>query len=372
MTKIERQGGPERDSASTLAAFPQPVPAAADRRRGALDSLRLFAIMAVLFDHYTDPQDIRIGNISVRFFLLLSGFLITRTLMRFDGADWTTYRAALRSFYGRRALRIWPLYYAIVFALFFAGYFSWKWLAVDVLFLTNFVQAWENDWDVPGYLGHVWTLCVQEQFYLFWPVVFLMLSRKRLLFLAGMIAVSIAFRGVLLAEGRQFDVAAYVFPLASFDALALGALLAILESRMRIVRPALAIAILTGLCLTILYHGPLAVQVVALPTLQLVPLGILTWMVFDDRLGRMGRMLEWPSLVFLGRISLGIYLLHMPLWLMAHELAPPAIMPFVEHPSLTTFAIMSSLTIGAAIASWLILEQPLQRFRRFLPYPERR
>ncbi len=352
-----------------LAALPETAPADANRRRGALDTMRLFAIMAVLFDHYVEPVSVHLGSISVRFFLLLSGFLITRTLLRFDGADWATYRTALRSFYGRRALRIWPLYYAILLVLLVTGYISWKWLWVNALFLTNFAQAYMNDWDVPGYLVHVWTLCVQEQFYLFWPALFLALGSRRMVFLIGMITVAVVFRGVMLWDGREDDLAAYVLPFASFDALAIGSLLAVLEGKVQLSRPGLTIAILAVLCAVLNEYGHPYVQFVILPTLLLVPLGILTLLAFDDRLGRVAVLLEWPPLVFLGRISLGIYLLHLPLWLAAHELAPASLMPLVGPSGLTTFAIMAPVTIVVATVSWLVLEKPLQRFRRHLPYP---
>jgi len=352
-----------------LSAFPQLPVTDGNRRRGALDSLRLFAILAVLFDHYVEPDFFYLGGVSVRFFLLLSGFLITRTLLRYDGADWPTYRKALRSFYGRRALRIWPLYYVILLAVFVSGYFSWKWLLVNVLFLTNFAQAYLNDWNVPGYLAHVWTLCVQEQFYLFWPVLFLALGQKRKPFLLGMIAIAVIFRIWLLTQDRQYDVAAYVFPFASFDALALGSLLAIVEGKVRIARPGFVIALLAAACAVVIFHGHLYVQIVLLPTMLLIPLGVLTLMVFDDRLGRTATLLEWPPFVFLGRISLGIYLLHLPLWLVAHELTPEPLIALVRPGSLLTFAVMTPVTIAAASASWFVLERPLQKYRRHLPYP---
>ncbi len=352
-----------------LAALPETAPADANRRRGALDSMRLFAIMAVLFDHYVEPVSVHLGSISVRFFLLLSGFLITRTLLRFDGVDWATYRRALRSFYGRRALRIWPLYYAILLVLLVSGYFSWKWLAVNVLFLTNFALAYQNTWETPGYLAHVWTLCVQEQFYVFWPVLFLLLGRHRRVFLIIMIALTIMFRGWMLSQGQEESVAYYVLPFASFDALALGSLFALLEGKIRIAAPWLTVILLMGLWVVLRTFGNIYVHILLMPTLLLVPLGLLALLAFDDRLGRVAVLLEWPPLVFLGRISLGIYLLHMPLWLAAHELAPASIMPFVGPSGLTTFAIMAPVTIGVATVSWLVLEKPLQRHRRHLPYP---
>jgi peptidoglycan/LPS O-acetylase OafA/YrhL len=340
----------------------------ADDRRGGLDSLRFLAILAVLFDHYVDPEVFRPGNISVRFFLLISGFLITRTLLRHDSLDWLGFRAVLKSFYARRALRIWPLYHLLLLTIFAAGWISVLQLTVHGVFLTNFAQAWRNDWNLPWYLAHLWTLCVQEQYYLVWPLLFFVLRSKRWWFLAAMIAVAVCFRLGMLVSGQEGTVGFYTLPLASFDALAVGSLLAISHERWTVQNPLGLSVVLVGLCLAVSYSGSELLQVVVLPVLWLFALGVVTMGVFENRFGRPAGFLNWRPLVFLGRISLGIYLLHMPVWQAFMIWSPSWLDPYVSQPSFHAFALLVPATILLATLSWLYFERPLQQFRRHFAY----
>ncbi|MCW3798014.1 acyltransferase [Sphingomonas sp. BN140010] len=355
-----------------------PAPIATSRadqeRRHGLDSLRFLAILAVLFDHFVQLPAVQPGYVSTRFFLLLSGFLITRTLLRYEGPEPGRNRHLLRSFYGRRALRIWPLYYLILLGVLAAGLLPLRQFVVHAAFLTNIVQAWTNNWDLPWYLTHVWTLCVQEQFYLLWPAVMLPLGqRSRQWFLVALIGAAVLFRLLLWQLGMSDQVAFYTAPFASADALAAGSLLAIVHgaAAARLDRPAATIVALFGGCLLLHFVGRAAASTVLLPTLWLAPLGFLTLAVFDGRLGSAGAWLEWPPLAFLGRISLGIYLLHLPLWLLFFKLAPDWLQRLVPAPSWAAFLLLAPATIATAAVSWWLFEQPLQRFRRYLPYPAR-
>jgi peptidoglycan/LPS O-acetylase OafA/YrhL len=339
-----------------------------DDRRGGLDSLRFLAILAVLFDHYVDPEVVRPGNISVRFFLLISGFLITRTLLRHGLPDWSAYRVVLRSFYARRALRIWPLYHLLLVAIFAVGWISWRQLAVHGVFLTNFAQAWRNDWNIPWYLAHLWTLCVQEQYYLVWPLLFFFLGAKRWYFLVAMIAVAVCFRVSMLVSGQENAVGYHTLPMASFDALAMGSLLAIFPERWSVQHPLRLFAVLVTLCIAVSYADSGALRHAVLPVLWLFALGILTIGVFENRLGRASGILNWKPLVFLGRISLGIYLLHLPVWQAFIMWSPSGLHPYVSQPSIHAFGLLTLATILFSTLSWLFFERPLQQFRRYFPY----
>lgn len=365
----------EQPSATgTLARAPEPTSVEAvpklgpDDRRGGLDSLRFLAILAVLFDHYVDPEVVRPGNISVRFFLLISGFLITRTLLRHGSQDWSQYRVVLRSFYARRALRIWPLYHLLLVVIFAVGWISLLQLAVHSVFLTNFAQAWRNDWNIPWYLAHLWTLCVQEQYYLVWPLLFFFLGARRWYFLVAMIAMAVCFRASMLIGGQESTVGYYTLPIASFDALAMGSLLAIYPERWSVQHPLRLSAALAALCIAVSYAESQALRHAVLPVLWLFALGVLTIGVFENRLGRANGFLNWRPLVFLGRISLGIYLLHMPVWHAFMMWSPSWLGPHVLQPSLHAFGLLAAATILLATLSWLFFERPLQQFRRYFPY----
>jgi peptidoglycan/LPS O-acetylase OafA/YrhL len=207
-------------------------------RREQLDSLRLLAISGVLFDHAGISTRFLPGIVGVRFFLLLSGFLITRTLIaqlpgRGAGAAGSS-RTALLSFYAKRALRIWPLYYLIIAVLLAGGAIGLREAAIHGLFVTNIMQAIKNHWHVTSwFLPHFWTICVQEQFYLLWPLLFLLLdTTRRNLLLFAMLGVAVLFRLGMWWTGLHTQVGFHTLPFASFDALAVGSLLAIGHARL--------------------------------------------------------------------------------------------------------------------------------------------
>jgi peptidoglycan/LPS O-acetylase OafA/YrhL len=173
----------------------------------ALDGIRAFAFLLVFFHHYCHFE---VGWTGVDVFFVLSGFLITGIL--YDTRD-TLHRA--RNFYVRRSLRIFPLYYAValVFVLLwpvFHWQWNWGWITWP-LYLANWaiyappyahgaalsasIEALNNGWlhgshNSIALIGHFWSLCVEEQFYLFWPwVVFKVRSRRALIAIASAIIV---------------------------------------------------------------------------------------------------------------------------------------------------------------------------------------
>ncbi len=167
----------------------------------ALDGLRAIAVLMVFYHHYLDhPVILNWGWAGVDVFFVLSGFLIT-------GILYDTRNAAhrFRNFYVRRTLRIFPLYYAVLLvALLLTPVFHWVWHPVWYLwpiYLGNFGRfIWLHDYQTNSvvmdhllssdrqfdpplvfFLGHFWSLCVEEQFYLVWPFfVFLIKDRVKL------------------------------------------------------------------------------------------------------------------------------------------------------------------------------------------------
>ena len=169
----------------------------------ALDGMRAVAVLMVFWQHYSSgtsfAKNFRWGWTGVDIFFVLSGFLITGILY-----DTRHDQFRFRNFYVRRALRIFPLYYA-VFLLALALYpvFHWVWHPIWILwpiylgnfgrfiwlkdYLTNPVQmdhlvsARPMSFQLVVYLGHFWSLCIEEQFYLVWPLmVFYIRDRIRL------------------------------------------------------------------------------------------------------------------------------------------------------------------------------------------------
>jgi peptidoglycan/LPS O-acetylase OafA/YrhL len=219
----------------------------------ALDGLRALAVLMVFCNHYFSRarRDLQWGWTGVDIFFVLSGFLITGILY-----DTRNTKHRFRNFYVRRTLRIFPLYYGVLLiALLLAPIFRWVWHPAWFLwplYLGNYARfIWLSDFlegtgtlehlrtSLPSYtpifmyLGHFWSLCVEEQFYLVWPlVVFLVRDRKRLRNICAAVCVlALAARIAcvfFVPEPYLKAELLYRFTPLRADALLLGGLLALM------------------------------------------------------------------------------------------------------------------------------------------------
>jgi len=205
-----------------------------------LDGLRFLAIAAVLWHHAPvygamadPPRLLERGFVGVDLFFVLSGYLITTLLLREAARDG---RFSLAGFYRRRAIRILPVYFVVVTAM-------GLWFVVVrgqteyaplwpfyYLFLSNFLVA-----DIPN-LGPTWSLSVEEQYYLIWPLLLLLLPRRAVLpALAVLVAVNVAGAAGLLAPLGIVPVEAGVLrlalPNATYAPILMGSAVALLLDR---------------------------------------------------------------------------------------------------------------------------------------------
>jgi len=212
----------------------------------ALDGVRGLAILAVLLFHFVAPRDPKgpidaaitwlfsYGALGVDLFFVLSGFLITGIL--YDSRADPSY---FRNFYMRRVLRIFPLYYGVLVIVFFVvpaipalhgseiaglrSHQAWAWL-----YGVNIYLAIHGGW-VLSYIEHFWSLAIEEQFYLAWPLVVWLLAANPRLFLTFSLAAAIAsFGGRIIASlsGASPIVMTVLTPF-QLDALAIGGFLAV-------------------------------------------------------------------------------------------------------------------------------------------------
>lgn len=313
------------------------------------------------------------GWMGVDVFFVLSGFLITGILLDARGDGQRPPVGYFRSFYARRVLRIFPLYYLFVGAilLFHPTATShgtwWLWL-----FLTNVLVS-RYGWDAaPPATGHLWSLAVEEQFYLIWPALIATLPRRVFRTTAiTLVFAAPALRAILWAVGESRG--AYVLTLPRADALALGACVAFLvRDRRRYIETAWIVAgiALAGLVFLLAYDR-LATQYslwallggsdcVALLTaaaiyLVVVAPGALRW-------------LSNPALVSLGAYSYAIYLIHVP---MRH-----AISTWVTAHASGTIPVFLGIATGLLVCSWCaawvlwrVIERPALSLKRFVPMP---
>ena len=338
-----------------------------------LEGLRGIAVTIVVLFH-AGLLGVVGGFVGVDAFFVISGFLITGLLARELSADG---RLDLAGFYGRRARRILPAAtVAIVVILAWAALvvapLDLGSIAVDAsasgLFVGNLVFAFRaTDYfgaTAPSPFLHYWSLGVEEQFYLVWPLLLLLAFRSRRPRLIAFAVFLASLALCIVVTPTQAPWAFYMLPTRAWQ-LALGALLALNASGL--VRIPSAIAALggwlglglLGLAATVLepsvgYPGFAAL----LPSV-----GVALLIVGGIRPFGPGRVLAMWPLRSLGRISFSLYLYHWPLLVLGGVAA--------GNLSLTTRWSLVAAAVVVAYASWRFVEQPFLRTRRVRPAPRR-
>jgi peptidoglycan/LPS O-acetylase OafA/YrhL len=354
-----------------------------------LDALRAFAVLGVLVYHYapTTKSVAPLGPYGVRLFFVLSGFLITGILLRGDTGDRLR---TLRQFYARRFLRIFPAYYLVLFvaaALAVPGIRAG--LGWHAIYLSNYWFIF-HDWHSPNYAGHLWSLAVEEQFYIVAPMVVLFAPRRhltRILLVAA--AAAIAYRAGAFAAGLN-NATPSVATVDCLDSLGLGSLLAVTRSQGlsdRWTRWALSIGVLLlavsisasqmfnhGFSTNVLvfryaYKGMLDLQAVTQDT-AIALIGV--WLVAGASRGfrgLAGKVLSSSPLVYLGTISYGVYLYHyFMIWVFRREFGWIR----KQHPNQGVyFLTLTAATIAVASISWFAFERPINGLKRYFPYEKR-
>ena len=359
----------------------------------ALDGVRGLAITLVLFYHFTmglTPSGfvakglIKLGSIGwcgVDLFFVLSGFLITGIL---DDARQTGRRHPFRNFYGRRVLRVFPLYFGTLFVLALIGAARgfegigeanlWNWT-----FSTNVLVALRGAW-FP--LSHFWSLAVEEHFYLVWPMVVVLGGRKMALRSTfALIVLSLLARSALVASGATLG--AYVLTVCRVDSLAIGGALALWlrdktepRERLRVVQ-ALGLISVTGLIALILwrrglaFHDP-AVQIIGYPLLAIAGAMLIAAVVTVPS-WPIPRAFQHPLLRWLGRYSFGLYVFNSIAILVldgrqikARLLGMSGSVPAAD---LGYILLAVVLTFGASWLSWHGLEKHALKAKRYLGGP---
>ena len=347
---------------------------------GSLDGLRCLCILAVIWHHspLMDPassvQLLTRGFVGVDMFFVLSGFLITTLLLREERDSGTM---SLSAFYWRRALRILPAYLLLLTAM------SVYWIGVKdrhellplvpyyLLFLANFLRE-----QIP-LMSVTWSLSVEEQFYLLWPLTMVLLpllAWRRILLLLGVIAVLLAFA---LGAGAglprlQTQHAVFALPVMSFAALLSGALAAVLLDQRAGFRLLWAIcghraasAVYLALLLLWLHVSPENLKswpgaVMCL----LMALFLVTLVMREDN--ALSPILRFAPIRRIGEISYGIYLYHLIGLHVANELVVRLVPSGAGADALATL-IYLPITLVMAELSFRLFERRFLMLRRRHP-----
>lgn len=332
-----------------------------------LDSLRGIAAVAILAFHFA-PGWLPFGWSAVDFFFVLSGYLITTILLEHRDSPRT-----FQIFYIRRSLRIWPIYYLVLLSL---TVFVW-WLGdrapesyslEGLPFYLTYTQNIELYWGgqvapfLPAF-SHTWTLAIEEQFYLFWPLIVYCVGPRLLPFTTL----------VVLAGGVAARMSGlYPFLLVSrCDGFALGGLLAGLfylhadrARRWAVILAACGTAGWFALALAKPDWLPHGLRNDGFGTL-ILPLSAGYFVILEWVVKRAGQPLlaplRWKWLTYLGAISYGLYLYHVPVMHGAevafrrmgfhHTFGP-------ERP-LYRGVIEMVITLAVAAVSWHFVERPI-------------
>jgi peptidoglycan/LPS O-acetylase OafA/YrhL len=352
------------DSIATNAALTERKSASVDHMPS-LDGLRAISIALVLLGHLSGSRgfvrlSLGVGDyahLGVVVFFVISGFLITRLLL----SEYTKKgHVSLRLFYARRFLRLFPASYAYIVCislLWMAGIIHLErgdlWHAVT--YTVNYLPG--RSWNI----GHLWSLSVEEQFYLLWPCTFVILGPRR----ASWVAAGVILFGPVARAGawvflrgtsyRDLE----MFPMVA-DSLAMGCLLAKvggwLEGQdwyLQFFRPAYSVGLLALILLINRYTGYTLVSVFGTSVINVILAILIHRSVYYSR-DRIGQVLNWKPVAFVGVLSYSLYLWQQP---------------FLNRDStawVNKFPQNLVFAVAVALASYLLLEKPLLRLRHRL------
>jgi peptidoglycan/LPS O-acetylase OafA/YrhL len=332
--------------------------------------------------HHFWPEitfNLPLGFVGVQLFFVLSGFLITGILWpareAVQSGRWQA-RTIFQRFYVRRFLRIFPLFYATLAILCVLGVAEVRdSLLWHVSYLSNIYFA-RLGW-FPNHIAHLWSLAVEEQFYLVWPFVIVLTPRKFLLpALVTVAAIGPAYRwigGLLEVDWMWTFTPAF----ANVDSLALGGILAYawavedphsaggsLRARMSWVGGRIGTPLVIGLSVLSVLHLSLGMaHAVFEYTIWAI---FFVWLI--DAAGRgftgwTGRFLELKPLLYLGQISYGLYVFHPLMIGLARWTFVEIGRPYPAHPGMM-FVVLVTGTIVLAACSWHFYERPLNDLKR--------
>jgi peptidoglycan/LPS O-acetylase OafA/YrhL len=328
-------------------------------------------------NHWDLPFFDQVGKLCVILFFVLSGFLITYLLLR---EREVTGGIAVGPFYVRRMLRIWPLYYLL------AGLGLFVFPHLTVFYLPGFTEAVHNDFakkvllmavilpnlvtvPIPG-IYQLWSIGVEEQFYLLWPVLMKKITHPLvacLLVIAGYFAVKFALLplvGEAMHHSQSFRMIAQVWHKFSIDCMAIGGIAAWLLHRGDEPFRRLVFSPITQVATYLLVAGLIAYGVV-IPYVNFEVYGVLFAVLLVNLAANPKSLVSLENRLFhyLGKISYGLYMYHLVAIALAH-----AALRRLDYASLGDNLLLHGLsvllTVGLAALSYRFFESRFIRWKK--------
>lgn len=340
-----------------------------------LDSLRTIAAIGVINLHWLNHNYLMafgidksfnwgFGKYGVQLFFVLSGFLITEILIR--NKDSNNKGKVILNFFIRRALRLFPIYYLLVLYLILikdqfvidnVGWFLTYTVNIKFFLLDGLIDVWSN---------HLWTLSIEEQFYLLFPVIFLFTPKiKEYLLPLAFIFIAVVTKQI----GHGTEKSIFLLTIAQTDMLGIGILIALIKHKhesvyLKLSSNKMATPIIILLIANVIaYYFFLDNVYIStfFPYSLMISFGLLVLKATYGFTGCIGRILEFKFLKHLGKISYGLYLYH--------KVIPLSLLIIFNKFGVSIenvvlyYLINFILLVAISHLSWIILESPILRLK---------
>jgi Predicted acyltransferases len=333
-----------------------------------LDGLRALSVLAVFF-HHTGGSLLKGGYIGVEFFFVLSGFLITKILREEKSRNGSI---DFVSFYMRRARRLYPALILLVLgvaaycAVVGGKYNIWSETLPALFYVMNWYRAF--DWYDAILTGHTWSLAIEEQYYLIWPlmlsVILLVVPRKPYFVVTGIAALVVLWRYYLFQQGIPLSRVYGGFDTHA-DGLLIGAILALIPPGYLSKLGKLWVPASAYLIVVLLDQSAVnfSLSKFGFGTVSLAA-AIVIARVISEQDSLLVANLSVSPLAWLGKVSYGFYLWHYPVIQIVMYGGHDSVLGFfgsLQYPIPLLVSFVFTISMVLTVISWYLVEQPIMR-----------